>query len=66
MILEQKNFKGPSHMKEIVLKKFNIISRGSAVCFPPRGAAVRAPGVHPHFWNWDLLLAMYRYSLALR
>ncbi len=36
-------------------------SSGSTICFPLRGAAVRALGVHPHFWNWHLLLAMSRY-----
>ncbi len=24
-------------------------SSGSTTCFPPRGAAVRVPGMHPHF-----------------
>ncbi len=36
-------------------------SSGSTVCFPPRGASVRAPRVHLHFWNWDLLLTMSCY-----
>jgi hypothetical protein len=36
-------------------------SSGSTVCFPPTGAAVHIPGVHPNFWNWDLLLVMSRY-----
>jgi hypothetical protein len=36
-------------------------SSGSNVCFLPRGAMVRTPGVHPNFWNWDFLLAMSRY-----
>ncbi len=37
-------------------------SSGSTVCFPPRGAAVYVPGMHPHLqWNWVLLLAMSRY-----
>jgi hypothetical protein len=33
----------------------------TAVCFPPQGAAIRAPGVQPTLWNWDYLLALYRY-----
>jgi hypothetical protein len=40
-------------------------SSGSTVCFPPRPRwkAVCVPGMHPHFWIWDLLLAMSRYSM---
>ncbi len=37
-------------------------SSGWTVCFPPMGAAVRIPWMHPHLlWNWVLLLAMSRY-----
>jgi hypothetical protein len=36
-------------------------SSRTTVCFLPRGAAIRTLGVHPHFGNWDLLLAMSRY-----
>ncbi len=25
----------------------------ATVCFPPSGAAVRLPGMHPHFWDWE-------------
>ncbi len=31
---------------------------GSTISFPPRRAAVCALGVHLHYWNWDLLLAI--------
>jgi hypothetical protein len=34
-------------------------SSGSTICFPPGGGGRSlALGVHPHFWNWDLLLAI--------
>jgi hypothetical protein len=34
-------------------------SSGSTIRFPPRGAAVRIPGMHPHLqWNQVLLLDM--------
>ncbi len=41
------------------------LSSGSTVCFPPGGTAVCTSGVHPHFWNWDLLLAMSLQSILL-
>ena len=37
-------------------------SSGLTVCFPPQGATVRALGVPPTLWNWDLLLALSCYS----
>jgi hypothetical protein len=35
---------------------------GFTLGFPPRGAAVCATAVCPHFWNYALLLALSRYS----
>ncbi len=37
-------------------------SSESTICSLPRGPAIRVPGKHLHIWNWDLLLAMSRYS----
>ncbi len=37
-------------------------SSGLMVCFPPQGASVRALGVPPTLWNWDLLLALSCYK----
>jgi hypothetical protein len=37
-------------------------SSGLTICFPPQGAAVRALGLQPTFWNWDYLFAQSRYS----
>ncbi len=36
-------------------------SSGIITCFPPKGAAVHAPGVQPALWNLDYLLAPSRY-----
>jgi hypothetical protein len=36
-------------------------SSRTTIYFLPGGAAIRALGVHPHFGNWDLLLAMSLY-----
>ncbi len=33
-------------------------SSGSTVCFPPRGAVLHVPGMHPHFWHWDSPLSV--------
>ncbi len=34
---------------------------GQLRLLPAQGAAIHAPGVHSHFWNWDLLLEMSCY-----
>jgi hypothetical protein len=36
-------------------------SSGSTICFPLGWAAIRILGMHPHLWNWDLLLTISRY-----
>jgi hypothetical protein len=33
----------------------------AVACVGKAAAAVRVPGMLPHFWNYDLLLAMSRY-----
>ncbi len=32
------------------------------------GAAIRIPGMHPHFWNWDhlLVISYYRTNFICR
>jgi hypothetical protein len=62
------------HIVKVLHSHTTLLSHwpsGSTVGFPPRGAAFRAPGVHPHFWNWDLLIGCLAticipYSLLFR
>jgi hypothetical protein len=54
------------HIVEVLHSHTTLLSHwpsGSTVCFPPRGAAFRAPGVHPHFWKLGSPDSMSRYNM---